>query len=94
LQTTVFKQTPSLVPLSYTANNHQGLNGGYLTTVISDSAQRSPSLGTVYTTDSSTTGPVKCEDVESRHSGLAQVTPFLFHTNGPGACAGVVCGSA
>jgi branched-chain amino acid transport system substrate-binding protein len=57
LQTTVFSQTPSLVPLSYTNSNHQGLNGGYLTTVISDAAQK-PITGTVYTTDSSTTGPV------------------------------------
>ena len=57
LQTTVFSQTPSLAPLSYTASNHQGLNGGYLTTVTSDSAQK-PITGTVYTTDSSTTGAV------------------------------------
>jgi branched-chain amino acid transport system substrate-binding protein len=57
LQTTVFTQTPSLVPLSYTASNHQGLNGGYLTTVISDSAEK-PITGTVYTTDSSTTGAI------------------------------------
>jgi hypothetical protein len=57
LQTTVFSQTPSLVPLSYTNSSHQGLNGGYLTTVISDAAQK-PITGTVYTTDSSTTGPV------------------------------------
>jgi branched-chain amino acid transport system substrate-binding protein len=57
LQTTVFSQTPSLIPLSYTASNHQGLTGGYLATVISDSAEK-PITGTVFTTDSSTTGPI------------------------------------
>ena len=57
LQTTTFTQTPSLVPLRYTANDHQGLNGGYMTTVISDSAEK-VLTGTVYTTDSSNTGPV------------------------------------
>lgn len=54
---TVFTQTPSLVPLSYTPHNHQGLNGGYMTTIVSDAAEK-PLTGTIYTTDSSTTGPV------------------------------------
>jgi len=57
LQSVTFSQTPSLVPLRYTASDHQGLNGGYITTVTSDSAMK-PLTGTVYTTDSSTTGPV------------------------------------
>ena len=57
LQSVTFSQTPSLVPLRYTTGNHQGLNGGYITTVTSDSAMK-PLTGTVYTTDSSTTGPV------------------------------------
>jgi ABC-type branched-subunit amino acid transport system substrate-binding protein len=57
LQSVTFSQTPSLVPLRYTTSNHQGLNGGYLTTVISDSAMK-PLTGTVYTADSSTDGRV------------------------------------
>jgi branched-chain amino acid transport system substrate-binding protein len=58
LTSTTFKQTPALLPLRYTANDHQGLNGGYLTTIAS-ATQTSPVNGTVYMTDSSTTGPVK-----------------------------------
>jgi branched-chain amino acid transport system substrate-binding protein len=54
---TVLSQTPSLLPLSYTPNNHQGLSGGYLTTIISDSAQK-PLSGTIYQTDSTNTGAV------------------------------------
>ena len=57
LQSVTFSQTPSLVPLRYSTSNHQGLNGGYVTTVISDAATK-PLTGTVYTTDSSSTGPV------------------------------------
>ena len=53
----VLNQTPSLVPLSYTPSNHQGLNGGYLTTIIS-STKTQPLNGKIYTTDSSSTGPV------------------------------------
>jgi ABC-type branched-subunit amino acid transport system substrate-binding protein len=56
LQSVTFSQTPSLVPLRYTTGNHQGLSGGYITTVTSDAAMK-PLTGTVYTTDSST-GPV------------------------------------
>ncbi|HXC18924.1 MAG TPA: hypothetical protein VNT80_03355, partial [Acidimicrobiales bacterium] len=57
LQSTTFTQTPSLVPLRYSSSNHQGLNGGYLTTVISASATK-PLTGTVYTADSGTDGRV------------------------------------
>jgi branched-chain amino acid transport system substrate-binding protein len=57
LNSTNFTQTPSLVPLRYTSNNHQGLNGGYLTTVISDTAEKTLT-GTIYTTESSNTAPV------------------------------------
>jgi branched-chain amino acid transport system substrate-binding protein len=57
LDTTNFTQTPSLVPLRYTASDHQGLNGGYLTTVISDTAEKTLT-GTIYTTESSNTSPV------------------------------------
>jgi len=57
LQSVTFSQTPSLVPLRYSSSNHQGLNGGYLTTVISAAAMK-PLNGTVYTADSSTSGKV------------------------------------
>jgi branched-chain amino acid transport system substrate-binding protein len=57
LNSTTFNQTPALTPLRYTANNHQGLNGGYLTTILS-ATQTKPIDGQVYTTDSTTTGPV------------------------------------
>jgi ABC-type branched-subunit amino acid transport system substrate-binding protein len=57
MQSTTFTQTPSLVPLRYTSSNHQGLNGGYLTTVISDTAEKTLT-GTIYTTESSNTSPV------------------------------------
>ncbi|MDE3065557.1 MAG: ABC transporter substrate-binding protein [Acidobacteriota bacterium] len=57
LNKTTFNQTPALIPLRYTATDHQGLNGGYLTTVIS-ATQLKPLDGQVYTTDSTTTGPV------------------------------------
>ncbi len=56
LTTMSFTQTPSLVPLTYTKGNHQGLNGGYITTVVSATAMK-PVTGTIYTTDSSS-GPV------------------------------------
>ena len=56
LTTMNFTQTPSLVPLTYTRSNHQGLNGGCITTVVSATAMK-PVTGTVYTTDSSS-GPV------------------------------------
>jgi branched-chain amino acid transport system substrate-binding protein len=57
LQSVTFTQTPSLVPLRYTSSNHQGLNSGYLTTVISAAATK-PLTGIVYTADSGTDGRV------------------------------------
>jgi branched-chain amino acid transport system substrate-binding protein len=54
---TTFTQTPSLVPLQYTPSNHQGLNGGYLTTITSATATAALD-GKVYTTDSTPNGPV------------------------------------
>ncbi len=57
LQTLTFSQTPSLVPLRYTGTDHQGLNGGFIDTVTSANTVKALT-GTVYTTDSSTTGPV------------------------------------
>jgi len=57
LTSMTFSQTPSLVPLSYTSTNHQGLNGGYLDTITS-ATQAQAINGTVYTTDSTSTGPV------------------------------------
>jgi branched-chain amino acid transport system substrate-binding protein len=57
LTSTTFTQTPSLTPLRFTPSNHQGLNGGYLTTIIS-STKTQPLNGKIYTTDSTSTGPV------------------------------------
>jgi ABC-type branched-subunit amino acid transport system substrate-binding protein len=57
LESVTFSQTPSLVPLRYSSSNHQGLNGGYLTTVISDAAMK-PLNGIIYTADSGTDGHV------------------------------------
>ena len=57
LTSTTFTQTPSLTPLRYTPSNHQGLNGGYLTKVIS-STKTTALNGKIYTTDSTSTGPV------------------------------------
>ena len=57
LDSTTFTQTPSLTPLRYTSSNHQGLNGGYLTTVTSNTAEKTLT-GTIYTTESSNTSPV------------------------------------
>ena len=54
---TTFSQTPSLVPLRYTPTNHQGLNGGYLTTVTSSSATKALD-GKIYVTDSSSANNV------------------------------------
>jgi ABC-type branched-subunit amino acid transport system substrate-binding protein len=67
LDSTNFTQTPSLTPLRYTASNHQGLNGGYLTTVISDTAEKTLT-GTIYTTESSNTTPVTV--AKSRSAGI------------------------
>ena len=57
LTSTTFKQTPSLTPLRYTPNNHQGLNGGFLTIVKSATAL-APLTGTIYTTDATNAGPI------------------------------------
>lgn len=54
---TTFTQTPSLVPLRYTGNDHQGLNGGYLVTVTSATATQAID-GKVWVTDSTPNGPV------------------------------------
>jgi hypothetical protein len=58
LTSTTFKQTPALLPLRYTSGDHQGLNGGYLTTITSASATTALT-GTIYQTDSTSGGPVK-----------------------------------
>ena len=56
LTTTSF-QTPALVPLRYTATNHQGLNGGYIIKITS--ASTSGVLDrTVYTTGSTKSSPI------------------------------------
>lgn len=57
LTSTTFTQTPSLTPLRYTKSDHQGLNGGYLTKIISSTQTRTLN-GKVYTTDSTASGPV------------------------------------
>jgi branched-chain amino acid transport system substrate-binding protein len=57
LTSTTFNQTPSLVPLRYTPNNHQGLNGGYLVTVTSATSTQALD-GKVWVTDSTPNGPV------------------------------------
>lgn len=54
---TTLTQTPSLVPLRYTGNNHQGLNGGYLVTVTSSTATAALD-GKVWVTDSTPNSPV------------------------------------
>jgi len=58
MTTHTFAQTPALTALRYTANNHQGLSGGYLVTVTSATSTTALD-GQVYVTDSSTTGAVK-----------------------------------
>jgi hypothetical protein len=57
LTSTTFSQTPSLTPLRYTASDHQGLNGGYVTRVTSATTV-TPIDGKIYTTDSSPSGRV------------------------------------
>jgi ABC-type branched-subunit amino acid transport system substrate-binding protein len=57
LDNTTFSQTPSLTPLRYTTEDHQGLNGGFLTSVTSATAVV-PITGKIYTTDSTPSGPV------------------------------------
>ena len=64
LTTMSFTQTPSLVPLTYTKGNHQGLNGGYITTVVSATAMK-PVTGTVYTTDSASAPVVVAKKLSS-----------------------------
>ena len=50
LETTTFAQTPSLLPLKYSASNHQGLLGGYIIKIASTKST-SPINQTVYVTD-------------------------------------------
>ena len=57
LTSTTFSQTPGLTPLRYTTTNHQGLNGGFLTTVTSSTAVKAIT-GKIFTTDSTAGGPV------------------------------------
>jgi ABC-type branched-subunit amino acid transport system substrate-binding protein len=57
LDSTTFSQTPALLPLRYTAADHQGLNGGFLTTVTSATSV-SPITGTIYQTDSTSGGAI------------------------------------
>ena len=57
LNSTTFSQTPSLTPLKYSSLDHQGLNGGYVTTITSASTA-TPVTGKIYTTDSTPGGPV------------------------------------
>jgi branched-chain amino acid transport system substrate-binding protein len=56
--------TPALLPLRYSKSNHQGLNGGYLVNITSNSTSAAID-GTIYTTDSAS-GPVK---VATKKSG-------------------------
>jgi branched-chain amino acid transport system substrate-binding protein len=67
LDSTNFTQTPSLTPLRYTASNHQGLNGGYLTVVTSATAEKTLT-GTIYSTESANTTPVTV--AKSRSAGI------------------------
>ncbi len=46
-----------MLPLQYSSTEHQGLNGGYLTTVTSATSV-SPITGTIYQTDSTSGGPI------------------------------------
>ncbi|HEV2427124.1 MAG TPA: ABC transporter substrate-binding protein [Acidimicrobiales bacterium] len=55
---TTFANTPSLLPLRYSPSDHQGLNGGYLVTIASETST-SPVSTTIYQTDSTPSGPVK-----------------------------------
>src|ERR1039458_2561159 len=57
LTSTTFSQTPGLTPLRYTTSDHQGLNGGFLTTVTSSTAVKAIT-GKIFTTDSTAGGPV------------------------------------
>jgi branched-chain amino acid transport system substrate-binding protein len=54
---TVF-QTPALTPLKYTKSNHQGLLGGYIDSVTSDTATTAVGNKTVYVTTSAATSKV------------------------------------
>ena len=57
LNSTSFTQTPALLPLSYSSTDHQGLDGGYITTVTSATSV-SPITGTIYQTDSTSGGAI------------------------------------
>ena len=57
LTSTTFDGTPSLLPLQYTSTDHQGLNGGYLTTVTSSTTE-TPINGKIYATDSTPGGAI------------------------------------
>ena len=57
LDSTTFSQTPALIPLRYTSADHQGLNGGFLTTVTS-ATNESPITGKIFVTDSTPGGAV------------------------------------
>jgi branched-chain amino acid transport system substrate-binding protein len=58
LTSMTFSQTPSLTPLRYTSNDHQGLNGGYLVTVTSNTSTHAVD-GKIWVTDSTPNGPVR-----------------------------------
>jgi ABC-type branched-subunit amino acid transport system substrate-binding protein len=57
LLTTTF-QTPAIVPLQFSAANHQGLHGGYIAKIKSVTQTEVVAPGTVYTTDSTKAGKV------------------------------------
>ena len=57
MTSTTFNQTPALLPLRYTPNDHQGLNGGYLVTITSATSAQ-PIDGKIWQTDSNNSTPV------------------------------------
>jgi branched-chain amino acid transport system substrate-binding protein len=57
LLTTAF-QTPAVVALQYSASNHQGLHGGYVAEIESDTETEVVAPGTVYSTNSAKAGKV------------------------------------
>jgi ABC-type branched-subunit amino acid transport system substrate-binding protein len=58
LLSTSWPDTPSLIPLDYTATNHQGQVGGLVDTIASATSTKIVGKGIVYRTDSTPTGPV------------------------------------
>lgn len=58
LLSTSWPDTPSLIPLAYTAANHQGQVGGLVDTISSATATKIVGKGTVYRTDSTPSGAV------------------------------------